>query len=180
MIKHPPKEEQLSIVDKKTQLPMFYTDVYMSYTIGEVVRYWTKEMLKNNIPIKKIITVNGIVDKTYYRPYYKEFPWSVDIIHMNFIKNSEYKINFNLTDGEHEYYDKNNPFIYRICNYNYVITDEQNNFLDNFFKGDWLKYVDKQGSRIIVEFDLDKYYLSWFRTIKLNKIKNNIIEKVAD
>lgn len=163
MIKHPIKEQKLNNVDLKTGLPIFYTDIYMSYLIGDVVRYWTDEIIKNGILLDDIITKDGVEDNAYYRPYYKDFPWNVTIIHMSSIKESIYKINFNIKST----IDKN------IFSY-YTLNEKQNKFINNFFKGDWVDYVDNQGSRIIVEFDLDKYYYLWSRTVKLQKIKNNI------
>lgn len=155
MIKHPPNEKDIDLT--LYQYPILYTDFYMKYTIGEVVTYWSDKLLKNGIILDKIICDENGFDGLFFRPYYKTFPWSVSIIHMDSLNPQRciYKINFNLP-------------------YNYLLSEKQKTFINEYFKGYWIDYIDIQLSRIIIQFNLNEYSSHLFRTLKIQKIKDNL------
>ena len=183
MVKHPPKEININLTIY--QHPIMYSDYYMNYTIGDVVRYWTEHLLKMGILLDSVKCDHNGFDGSFFRPYYKSFPWSVNIIHMDFIKNSMYKINFNFpnyrltnltsTSCITNVNSKTINSSYTGQQYNqWYLLDEERKMIEDYFKGSWIDYLDIQGSKIIVQFDLDEYYIQWFRTQKLLKIKNKL------
>ena len=54
------------------------------------------------------------------------------------------------------------------------LTEKEKEFISDLFKGDWLDYLDIQGSRIIVQFHLEDYY-PIFRKEKVLHIKKNLL-----
>lgn len=93
-----------------------------------------------------------------------------------------YKINFNLECRKIIYYEhienvmlnENTISCRGIGTIGYTLEKEERLFIENFFKGEWVDYLDIQSSRIIVQFFLNKYY-PIFRKLKISKIKNNIL-----
>ena len=183
MIKHPPKEKDIDLTIY--QHPIMYSDYYMKYPIGDVVRYWTDYLLKNGILLDKVNCNENGFDGSFFRPYHKSFPWNVNILHMTFIKESMYKLNFNFPNYRLTNLISTNCIStmnsvimnssYTNQQYNqWYLLDEERKVIEEYFKGSWIDYLDIQGSRIIVQFDLDEYYIQWFRTQKLLKIKNKL------
>lgn len=185
MIKHPPKEKDIDFT--LFQHPIMYSDYYMQYPIGDVVKYWTKYLLKNGILIDNVRCDKNGFDGSFFRPYHKSFPYNVNIIHMDFIKESVYKINFNFPDYRLINYtstsctttidSKNINSSYTNQQYvQFFLTESERKIIEDYFSGSWLDYLNIQGSRIIVQFDLDEYYIQLFRTQKLLKIKDKLQE----
>jgi len=145
--------------------------------IIDIVTYWTNILLENGIRIEKN-------NKEQYPWSSEVYPWSVDIIHMGvrYYTEDTYKINFNLECSELIDYEhienvmltENTMSSRGKGTFGYTLKKEERLFVESFFKGDWLDYLDIQGSRIIVQFHLDKYYPE-FRRLKIRKIKNNIL-----
>jgi len=145
--------------------------------IIDIATYWTNTLLENGIRLDKSN------DEQY--PWSSVLhPWLVSIIHMGgkYYTEDTYKINFNLECSEIIDYEhienvmltENTLSSRGIGTIGYNLTKEERLFVENFFKGEWLEYLDIQGSRIIVQFHLDKYY-PVFRQLKIRKIKNNIL-----
>ena len=161
-MKHPP-----SIYVLERQYPgMIFSDIHMTYPIGDVVRYWTKLLIDNKIRLDKIDVDENGWDGDSHRVHHKTFPWAVDIIYMyskripDLYKKDCYKINFNLEciDGV----------------FGYNLTEKEKEYISNLFKGNWLNYLDIQGYRIIVQFWLEDYY-PIFRKEKILYIKKNLL-----
>ncbi len=166
---HPGDSSELDILYPNT----LYSDIYHSYPIGEVTRYWTKILIDNGIRLEKSSRI---------------FPWSVDILHMHSrlrsIKIDCYKICFNLEcsdviidDGQEcevTITKKDGVSIRHTGTIGYILSKKERDFTENLFKGKWVQYLDIQGSRIIVQFWLEDYY-PIFRKEKILKIKNNIV-----
>lgn len=97
-MKHPPSSSVL----EKLYPEMIYSDIHMTYPIGEVVRYWTKLLLDYQIGLDKMDVDENGWDGDFHRIHHKTFPWKVDILYMysermpNLYKKDCYKINFNL------------------------------------------------------------------------------------
>lgn len=171
-MKHPPySSSELDILYPGRN----YNDIYHNFPIGEVTRYWTKLLIDNGIRLEKSL---------------KTSPWSVNIIHMhsptmpNLYTKDCYKINFNLEcrdviidDGQEcevTITKKDGVSIRHTGTIGYRLDKKERDFTENLFKGEWVDYLDIQGSRIIVQFWLEDYY-PIFRKEKILKIKNNIL-----
>jgi len=183
---HPPHSSEL----EKLYPDMIYSDTYHDYPIGEVTRYWTKLLIDNDVRFEKLdVDKNGYEDNIL-RKQYKTFPWSVHILHMysptipDLYRKDCYKINFNLEWGytsinEGNGYDvvvnnKKNISVRYKGTIGYSLSKGERDFVEGFFKGDWLDYLEIQGSRIIVQFWLEDYY-PIFRKEKILRIQNKLL-----
>ena len=188
MIKHPPYSSLLC-----TKHPnMIYTDIYMDYPIGDIVKYWTKILIDYGIRLDKIkVDENGFGD-AFYRPHYKTFPWSVNILHMysetftSMNREDCYKINFNLENKDitdlnlSEIFPSISKGVIKGISHTYIgqigykMKKEEKQFITNLFQGKWVDYLDIQGSRIIVQFWLNDY-MPIFRKEKILKIQKKAL-----
>lgn len=173
---HPPHIHEIERLHPKT----IFTDVYMDYPIGDVVKQWTQILLNCGIKLKKSrVDDKGINSDGFYRPHHKTFPWMVDIIHMYssgialINKVDCYKINFNLEDSETIDKSFEDRTVY-IGTLGYILSKDEKEYVTNLFKGDWVDYLDIQSSRIIVQFWLEDYY-PIFRKEKILHIKKKLL-----
>jgi hypothetical protein len=186
---HPPYSSELDELYPN----MIYTDIYMDYPIGDVVKYWTNILINNGIRLDKINVDDNGWDGAFHRTHYKSFPWSVDILHMNSSAFSVisskmridcYKVNFNLQCRDVIIDDCQECEIVKLTNntvsirhtgqIGYNLNNKERTMVENMFKDKWVDYLDIQSSRIIVQFWLDDYY-PIFRKEKILHIKKNLL-----